>query len=79
VSLPRCPECDEQIDREQYNDLIYKIAAMAKELADEKMEDLRFRCGTDDTRAARRQECLGMTKGDLIEAIIVERFVEELI
>lgn len=59
------------------NALIAAVALRAKELTDKKMDELRDIFGEDESRSARRDQCLGMTKGDLVEAILLDEFCEE--
>ena len=59
------------------SDLFGKVLARVRELADMKMDELRDLLGSDDSRYARRQECLGMSRGRLVEAVLLEEFGED--
>jgi hypothetical protein len=56
------------------SDLFHKVAERARELADLETDDLRDILGSDDTRADRRGE---MSRGELVEAILLEEFDED--
>lgn len=62
------------------NDFANKIILRAKELADRKMDDLRAAYpATTDTRAELIRLCKeeGLSRGQLIEAILVEEFIQD--
>ena len=60
------------------NDLVYKIAARVKELADQPVGLLRAIAPSNcDTRAEAVREHRHETRASLIEMIIVEEFIEE--
>jgi hypothetical protein len=59
------------------NDLVYKIAARAKDLANQKMPELRYANGTTDTFSGAQRECAHQSRGELIEEILLEEFLEE--
>jgi len=62
------------------NDLVGKIATRARELADQKIDSLRAAYPEDtQTRSelVRLVKEQGLTRGQLIEAILVEEFMEE--
>jgi len=59
------------------NDLVYKMAARARILADQKMVELKLTVGTADGVRAAIAESIGRSRGDLIEEILLEEFVEE--
>lgn len=67
-----------EIDRDVYNALVYRIALKARNLADLKMPNLRDIESCADTAHARRMDTLGQSRGELIEAILCEEFLEEL-
>lgn len=66
-------------DSQDTNDLAYAIAKRAKELANETMDELRLMLTTsaEGSIHAARQELAGHTRGELIEAILCDEFVEE--
>jgi hypothetical protein len=58
-------------------DLLYAVAARAKVLAEDKVDNLRASVETaQETRAAAIAENRHKTKGDLIEEILIEEFEE---
>jgi hypothetical protein len=59
------------------NDIVYKVAAEARKLGDESIDMLRRHYSGALTKSGSRRETLGMTRGELIEAILVEELVEE--
>ena len=60
------------------NDIIYKVAARAKDLCDKDLSWLRSEYSGEQvlTRAA-HQASIGMSKGELVEAILLEEFYVE--
>lgn len=61
-----------------YRDLMYAIAKRAKELGDMKMPDLRYAAGFGcDTEYEAQQKSKGVSRGSLIEEILVEEFDPE--
>lgn len=60
------------------NDLVYTIAKRVRELADKKMTELRsingYGCSTEQEA---QQKDRGMTRGEVIEAIIIDEFCQE--
>lgn len=77
--MPTIPLDDDGELKEFANNVIYAVSYRARLLVDMKMEDLRDILGTDDTPHGRRQELIGMTKGQMIEAILTQEFADELI
>lgn len=60
------------------NDLVYAIAAKAKELGDKNMMLLRLNAGYGcETEAEALKQGKGKTRGQLIEEILVEEFTHE--
>jgi hypothetical protein len=61
------------------NSLVYAIAERAKELGDSTMYELRLCLAEGDsmTRSSVYRELRGMTRGQLIEDVLLEEFVEE--
>jgi hypothetical protein len=61
------------------NDLVYKVAAKAKALADESLVLLRIQVASKDatTHYAMMKESMHRTRGDMIEEILCEEFIEE--
>lgn len=63
------------------NDLVYKIASRVKELSDESMDMLRLHCNQDCNGSnpvfTLRKTMRGRSRGDLIEEILLEEFIEE--
>lgn len=61
------------------NDIVYAVAERARELAGEKMDDLRLiLCNDPEGRIGNaRSELTGYDRGKLIEAILIEEFIEE--
>ena len=53
------------------------IALRVRDLVRLDMTSLRSLFGTCETKYTRYQECLGMDKGQLIEAIIMDEFCED--
>jgi len=61
-----------------YNDLVYAIAKRARELGELKMPDLRESAGYDCEMPAEARRVHAHTgRGELIEYILTEEFVEE--
>ena len=61
-----------------YNDLVYAVAKRARELGDLKLPELREEAGYDcDTAAEARRIHQFTGRGELIELILTEEFVEE--
>lgn len=61
-----------------YNDLVYAVAKRARELGELKLPDLRVAAGYGcDTFAEAERMNRYRTRGDLIEEILTEEFVEE--
>ena len=61
-----------------YNNLVYALAKKAKELANLKMNELRERAGYNcDTPSEARREHAHESRGEIIEIILTEEFVEE--
>ena len=59
------------------NDLVYKIAKRARELADQSLPELRYAVGTTDTWAGAQRDSSHLKRGELIEDILTEEFIEE--
>jgi hypothetical protein len=62
------------------NGLLNSVILRAKQLADEPIDSLRSQYPeTTETRAELIRHCreMGLTRGQLIEAILVEEFIEE--
>ena len=59
------------------NDLVYKVAARAKDLANQKMPELRYANGTADTWSGAQREGAHKSRGELVEEILLEEFLEE--
>jgi hypothetical protein len=59
------------------NDLVYKIAERAKVLSSISIDALRRVFGTADSLHAVRKETIGMSRGDLIEEVLLDEFIEE--
>lgn len=61
-----------------YNDLVYAIAKRARELGDQKMDELRisgaYNCDTDNQAKEMHR---GAKRGEIMEFILCEEFVEE--
>lgn len=61
-----------------YNDLVYAVAKRARELGNEKMDELRisgaYNCDNDHQA---KEMYRGAKRGEIIEAILCEEFVEE--
>ena len=70
------PEIEEWKD---VNDVVYAVSKRARELANEKMDDLRLMVSTDPFGSihAARVEFAGCDRGELIEMILTEEFCEE--
>ena len=61
-----------------YNDLVYAVAKRARELGDLKMPELRSEAGYNcDTFAEAQRVNAHMGRGELIELVLTEEFVEE--
>lgn len=59
------------------NDVAYAIAKRAAELADDSMVGLRMTWAGHLSLHANKRATRGMTRGQLIEAVLCEEFVEE--
>ena len=62
------------------NDLVYKIAERAKKLSNLTLFALRLEHAEGiyfPTQGAARRATLGMTRGELIEAVLTDEFCEE--
>lgn len=59
-----------------HNKLVTAMAERAGKLANMSMYELRMIVGTDDSACGRHQECLGMSKGALIEFALDREFEE---
>lgn len=59
------------------NDLVYKVAERARELANEPINMLRLAVGTSDFRTAAIKESKHLSRGELIEEILTEEFIEK--
>ena len=60
------------------NDLVYAVASRTAELANKSMDDLRLAAGYDcDTPAEARKVNRHMSRGQLVEYILTEEFIEE--
>lgn len=60
-----------------HNDLVYKVSARARELANRPMPELRYAAGTADTWSGAQREHRFKKRGDLVEDILVEEFILE--
>lgn len=61
-----------------YNDLVYAVAKRARDLGNQKMPELRASAGYGcDTFAESNRVYAHMKRGELIEYILTEEFVEE--
>jgi hypothetical protein len=59
------------------NDLVYKIAARVAVLATESLPELRYSVGTADTWNGAQRENRHKNRGELIEEILHDEFIEE--
>jgi hypothetical protein len=59
------------------NDIIYEVAARAKELADKPIMELRIAVATENFLTGILRETKGRSRGDLMEEILTDEFVEE--
>ena len=59
------------------NDLVYKMAQRARALADSSILQLRMDYTGESTPSACRSNSLGMTRGQMVEAVLCEEFCEE--
>ena len=59
------------------NDLLYAIAKRAQVLCDSSSPEVRRIYGTADTPSAAISESHGMSKGEVIEAILTNEFEDE--
>jgi hypothetical protein len=63
---------------EEWNDFIGAIANFARQLTDEKLDALRMTYAQGgETPYLAKQECLGMSKGQLVEALLYDTFCQE--
>jgi hypothetical protein len=65
---------------ENSNDVVYDVAKRAKELCDMSIDDLRLMgCSDPEGRlGSARAEFVGCSKGDLVEQVLVEEFIEDI-
>jgi len=59
------------------NDLVYKIAERTKELANKPIDELRLNLGTADFKTPAIAERRYSNRGELIEEILCNEFLEE--
>lgn len=60
------------------NDLVYAVAARAKALADMPIPALRMACAENsNTMHEAKGETLGMSRGDMIEKVLLDEFIAE--
>lgn len=66
-------------DWKNVNDVIYSVSKRARELANETMDELRLMLtsSAEGSLHAARQEFLGCSKGELIDMILTEEFIQE--
>jgi hypothetical protein len=56
------------------NDLLYAIAKRARDLCDKPVSYARLCYGTADTITGAIEESKGMSKGEVIEAVLIDEF-----
>ena len=61
------------------NDIVFAVAKLAATLTDESMDDLRLRLTSDPEGriGPSKQEFLGYSKGQLVEMVLLEEFLQE--
>lgn len=62
---------------EKEKELVYKIAEQVKFLVDEPIDALRRKVSVGDNRSGIDPDTRHRTKGDIIEEIIIEDFIED--